>query len=333
MTQTSYEVVKNAVEFKGPDRLPLIFDGLGRNDVHRADWNQSGACPKDKTEFKDYWGCTWMRTAEANMGQIKGHPLDDWSKLDSYQWPDPDNPRFYEGMEREFAGSQGKYVQTGIFMLLFERMQGLRGFENVLMDLIIEPEKAAMLADRIVDFDILIIENISRRFPGKIHGFEFTDDWGTENALMIDPALWREFFKPRYKKIFGAVKKAGWHVWMHSCGFVNDIIGDLIDIGLNVINLQQPRALGIEEVGARFRGKICFSSLCDIQHTLPFKNNSEIVQEASLLLKHWAAPQGGFILSDYGDGAAIGVPIEKKQIMFDAFIRADPYKDLTPGKN
>jgi hypothetical protein len=84
--------------------------------------------------------------------------------------------------------------------------------------------------------------------------------------------------------------------------------------------------LGIEEVGRQFRGKLCFESLCDIQHTLPYKSEGDIREEAALLLKHWGTPTGGFILSDYGDGRAIGVDDKVKQVMLDAFLDLDPYK-------
>jgi uroporphyrinogen-III decarboxylase len=211
-------------------------------------------------------------------------------------------------------------------MLLFERLHALRGFENTLTDLYLERERIEMLADRIVEFDLGIIRNVSQRFPGSIHGLWFTDDWGTQQNVFVRPQLWDEFFKPRYQRIFGAIHAAGWHVWMHSCGKVNAILDRLIEIGVDVINLQQPRALGIEKIGQEFRGRICFESLCDIQHTLPFKGAEEIRQEARLLLDRWATASGGFILSDYGDGAAIGVPLEKKRIMLDAFIEADPWR-------
>jgi len=224
-------------------------------------------------------------------------------------------------MEQRFEHTDGLYLRTGIFMLLFERIHGLRGFENTMADFYLEREKVDKLADRIVEFGIQIIKNISSRFPGMLDGFSFTDDWGTELALIINPVLWREFFKPRYKRIFDAAHEAGWHVWMHSCGKVNEILGDLCDIGCEVVNLQQPRALGIEEVGKKYAGKLCFETLCDIQHTLPFQDDAAIEAEAKLLMDCWGTADGGFILSDYGDGAAIGVPADKKQIMYDAFIK------------
>jgi len=326
VAMSSYEIVRRAIEFQGPERLPLRFEALGLSDVHDVRWNQIGTGDKEKPQTLDEWGCLWARSEVTNMGQVKGHPLADWQALERYRWPDPDDPAFYEGMEGRFAGSEGKYVSTGIFMLLFERMHALHGFENTLADLYLERERIEMLADRIVEFDLGIIRNVARRFPNSIHGFGFTDDWGTQQAVFIRPQLWDEFFKPRYRRIFDAIHEAGWHVWMHSCGKVNAILESLIEVGLDVINLQQPRALGVEEIGRQFRGRICFESLCDIQHTLPFKGADEIRQEARLLLQHWAVPEGGFILSDYGDGQAIGVELEKKRIMLDAFLEADPWR-------
>jgi len=319
--------IRRAIEFNRPDRLPLLFDALGVSDVHIVQTNQyvPDSCGKNDENF-DEWGCRWVRSQMANMGQVKGHPLKSWSTLKGYKWPNPNDPSLYEGKESRFEGSEEKYVLTEFFMLLFERMHSLHGMENVLVDLYLEKERIEMLADKIVEYDIVVIRNITERFPGCIHGFYFTDDWGSETATLVSPLMWREFFKPRYARIFDAVHKADWHVWMHTCGRVNEIIGDLIDIGLDVINLQQPRALGMEEIGQQFRGLICFDSLCDIQRTLPFGSSEQIRTEAQLLLENWGTNKGGFILSDYGDGEAIGVEVEKKRIMLEAFQELDPWK-------
>jgi hypothetical protein len=131
---------------------------------------------------------------------------------------------------------------------------------------------------------------------------------------------------PRYKRIFDAIHANGWHVWMHSCGKINAILNNLIEIGLDIIEPQQPRTLGIQEIGRQFRGKVCFASLCDIQQTLPHQGEAEIRAEAKMLLEHWATPDGGFILIDYGDGEALGVSLEKKRLMLDAFLNADPWR-------
>ena len=134
--------------------------------------------------------------------------------------------------------------------------------------------------------------------------------------------MWRRFFRPRYKKLIDAAHDAGMHFWLHSCGRVNELMPEFIDLGLDVINLQQPLALGIEEIGRDFRGKICFESLLDIQKTLPSGTREEMEQEAHLLLEHWATPEGGFILSDYDEPAAIQASYEQKKAMFEAFKKA-----------
>lgn len=324
--QTSKQVLKAAINFKTPDRLPVIFNAFGVNDTHSVGWNQIGTGDHSIRQTIDEWGCGWERSDVANMGQVTDHPLGDWSNLDTYAWLDPEDLAYYEGMEQRFEGNEDKYVLTGIFMVLFERMHSLRGFENTLTDFYLEKEKVEALADRIVEIQVRIIENISDRFSGRIDGISFTDDWGTERDIFIQPQMWRDFFKPRYKKIFDACHAAGWDVWMHSCGKVNEIIGDWIETGIDVVNLQQPTILGIEEIGKRYAGKVCFQTLCDIQKTLPFKSDEEIVEEAKLLMKHWGTPEGGFILADYGDGRAIGVSDDKKRVMYNAFMKFDRWK-------
>jgi uroporphyrinogen decarboxylase len=315
-----------AIEFRTPERLPVQYGAFGNNDSHYVAWNQTGTGDLSLRETYDEWGCLWVRTEQSNMGQVKGHPLSDWDALDKYKWPDAADSRFYDGMQARFEGSSGKYVQTGIFMLLFERMHSLRGFENILVDLYLEQERAEMLADRIVEFNLQIIENISSRFPKQIDGFYFTEDWGTELSTFISPQLWSDFFKPRYSKIFQACKKAGWHIWMHSCGKINDIIPGIIEIGADVLNIEQPRVLGIEEVGSKYAGKICFSSGCDIQRTLPFKGEKDIREEAQLLLNCWGTEKGGFILSDDGNDSSLGIPKEKKELSYKAFLELDPWR-------
>ncbi len=68
--------------------------------------------------------------------------------------------------------------------------------------------------------------------------------------------MWRAFFKERYRRLFAAFHEAKIHVWMHSCGHINDVIEEWIECGLDVVNLQQPRNLGIEEIGRRYRGRV-----------------------------------------------------------------------------
>jgi len=306
---TSREIVRRAIHFERPARLPVSFSALGCTDF-------AGVRPQDDPAFRpgiegeDEWGCVWAKTETPNMGQVKGHPLEDIRRLDSHPFPDYDDDARYANVLEELdrADAEEKWIETGIFMVLFERMHSLHGFENTLMDLMIDRPAMDALADRIVEVQLNRIENMVRRFPGRIQAWGMTDDWGTQQAAFIRFDLWMDFFFPRYKKLFDAMHAMGCAVRVHSCGKVNEIIEGLIQAGADDVNLQQPRALGIEEIGRRYRGRICFSSLCDIQATLPTGDRARIEADAEALMSHWATPDGGFIFSDYGDDDAIGVP-------------------------
>jgi uroporphyrinogen decarboxylase len=324
---SSYENIRRAIEFQRPDRLPMVSPIPERNDIFGFGWKQIGAGDPSQARSVDEWGCGWVRISDIDMGAIQHHPLANWGALADYRWPDADDPALYDGQEAKLAGSEEKYVRTGIFMLLFERMQALRGVENLLLEFYVEPEKVERLADRIVEFDLGIIENMARRFAGRIHGFMGSDDWGSQSGLFISPHLWREFFKPRYKRIFDAVHAAGWHMWLHSCGKVNAIMEDLIALGLDVANVQQPRLMGIETIGELCRGRLCFLSECDIQTTLPSGSPDDIRDEARLLLEHWSTPDGGFIFKDYTGGArALNASEESAAVMLEAFMTHDRWR-------
>jgi len=318
---TSRDVVQRAIHFQRPPRLPVSFDALGCTDF-------AGVRPEPdpgfqpRVEGQDEWGCVWAKTDTPNMGQVKGHPLEDLRKLDSHPFPNYDADARYDGMAEALdqADADGKWIESGIFMVLFERMHSLHGFENVLMGLMLDRPAMAALADRIVEVQLNRIENMARRFPGRIQAWGMTDDWGTQQAAFIRFDLWMDFFFPRYKRLFDAMHDMGCAVRVHSCGKVNEIIEGYIRAGVDDVNLQQPRALGIEEIGRRYSGRICFSSLSDIQATLPTGDPAKIEADAEALMTHWATPDGGFIFSDYGDDAAIGVPDPQAKLrMYRAF--------------
>jgi len=262
-----------------------------------------------EVEGEDEWGCVWAKTEMENMGQVKGHPLKSIDDLSTSRIPDYDDDSRYVDVPAalETFQEEGKYIVAGIFMVLFERMHSLYGFENVLCELMVNRPAMEKLADHIVEVHLRFVENVRRRFGNAVHGFTMTDDWGTQQAAFISFDLWMDFFYPRYKHLFDAMHAGGYDVWVHSCGKINEIVEGFIRAGVNVVNLQQPRALGIREMGERYRGRIAFESLADIQHTLPTGDPAKVETDAEDLLRYWASPSGGFIFSDYGDDKAIGV--------------------------
>jgi hypothetical protein len=328
---TPREVVTRAIEFRRPERLPV--NGYGEaSDVTWLVHDEVKPPEAAGAESIDQWLCRWGKTDAKNMGQVKGHPLEDLGRMKDFPWPDGNDVRRYAAVPQRLAdlaadpARRDTYVVTGIFMILWERMHSLHGFENSMIDLVEDSPAIHDLADRILEFDLAVVRNMHRLAGDRIQGFSFTEDWGTQEDVHLSPALWRRFFFPRYRRLFGVIHECGWHVWMHSCGKINRYLPGLIEAGCDVINMQQPRTNGIDEVGRAFAGRLCFETLCDIQKTLPAGDRGAIAAEAEHLMRAWGTPDGGFILGDYGDHEAIGADPEVKAFMLGEFRRLDPYR-------
>jgi uroporphyrinogen decarboxylase len=326
------EIVKRAIEFRCPPRLPV--NGYGENSD--CIWIPTeDILPQQVPSIPglDQWSCRWEKTDLPNMGQVKGHPLRSLADLDAFPWPDVNDPRRYARVNDRLDAVdadpklRGQYRICSIFMLLWERMQALHGLENCMLDMMEDKPAIHELADRLVAYNIGFIENMHRVAGNRIDCFNFSEDWGTQLDLMVSPRLFRRFFFPRYQRIFTAAHEAGWHVWMHSCGKINKSIPILIEAGVDVLNMQQPLTNGILEIGKEFAGKVCFETLCDIQRTLPKGDPDDIKNQAVELMRRWGIAEGGFVLGDYGDEGAIGTAPETKEYMLSVFRQHDPWKN------
>ncbi|HEX9014804.1 MAG TPA: uroporphyrinogen decarboxylase family protein [Chloroflexota bacterium] len=305
----SRERVFRAVEFGGPDRPPVIYNVLPGFELkyprelanlhlhYPSDFAETGF-----TEFEEFtkevgvgerdaWGALWVRYTDDNKGLIVEHPLDDWAKLEGYRFPDPVQAGDWSRVPEMLARNAGEKYVLADGETLFQRMFYLRGFENLMMDILDESPELFYLRDRIVEF---MLRKIEKWLEYPVDCFRFRDDWGTQNQLFINPAKWRKIFKPAYKRLFDAVHGAGKHVFFHSDGNIFTIIPDLIELGANVLN-PQPAAIGVDALGAAFAGKICFMGDINRQTVLPFGTPAEVeayvLKEASTL----GTARGGYI--------------------------------------
>lgn len=299
---TSFELVKATLNFERPDRLCIIQSHLGLDD-RPAMWPKPAKGFTPSVMHEDEWGCVWGYTEVKNMGQVVGHPLTEIpSDLSATKFPDFNDDSRYEdfpGFVEKNRRAQ-KYTAAGLAFSLFERMHMLHGFANTLGDLLASPDTMHRLATHVVDVNLVYIENIYQRFGKSIHGITLSDDWGTQQAAFIGKDLWMEFFYPHYKRFYGAIRDCGYDIWLHSCGRVNDLIECFVKAGATVMNLQQPRAIGIDDISRRYRGTVTFETLCDIQQTLPKNDLKLIDRDVEDLMTQWASPSGGFVFGEYG---------------------------------
>ena len=327
----SREIVRRAIEFGRPERLPFFLGGFWTDklsEVIKDFPNDVCDCwEMDRQEagwffdnpVADDWGCQWARTEVENMGQVVGHPLADWAKLGSYRMPDPRNPFYFARVEEGIREAGERYVVITSHFNLLERLHMLHGFAATLEDFYLAPEKVHRLLDMILEFKLAHIGEAAMRFGDRVHGIFLTDDWGTQNSTLVSEKIFREFFYERYQRLFDAIHGHGWHVILHSCGRINDFVGMLIEVGVDVLNMQQPRTYGIEELGEAYGGKVCFLTTVDIQATLPKQDAGAVRAEARELVEHWSRPEGGLIVFNYGDSESIGVSDEIAEVMFREF--------------
>jgi hypothetical protein len=322
------EIVRRAIKFDDPPRLPFWQHDIAgvpddvcdcwEMDRARRGWFFDNAAEDD-------WGCVWAVTDTKNMGQVVYSPLSDWAELDSYRPPDPRDPFYYDRIEDSLAEANDRYAVVTCHFNLMERLHMLRGFSDTLVDFYCAPEKIERVLDMILEFKLAQFDELKRRYGDRIHGLFLTDDWGTQQGTFISPSMFEQFFLERYRHMVRAVHDGGWHFILHSCGRINDFVPYFIHMGVDVLNMQQPQAYGIEELGRRFGGKICFLTTADIQATMPEGNVDAICAEVRQLVEHWSTPQGGLIVFNYGMDEAIGTTAEATQAMFDEFDRLKDY--------
>ena len=329
---TSRELVTATIEFGGPERIPYSpWIDLPRfrrdrspEDVQTVqelianapqDWIELWPAPV--REYRsvngprvDEWGVTW------NDNYAMEHPLEEsWELVDDLQFPDPHSPGRFEHIPAELNGNEDEYRLATVWCTLFERMWQLRGMGNLFRDQYRHREQFARLRDRVLQFDIGVLEVWLEM---GVDGVWFSDDWGTQEGLLINPTLWRELYKPWYEKLFGMVHEGGAHVWLHSCGNVTEIIPDLIQIGLDVLNPVQSRAMDVDELGRTYGGKLCFWGGLDVQVTVPRGKPEDIDQEVRHLIEVFGSHNGGYI---GGTSHTIlpDAPVENIRAVFDAF--------------
>lgn len=241
--------------------------------------------------FRDVFGVVWDRSIDKDIGDVRGCVLSK-PTLGGYTFPNPLDPRFFANIEPEINKKPDMFRCFQIGFSLYERAWTLRGIENLLMDFYLNPDFVHELLDRICDYNLAQVE---KALEYDIDAVYFGDDWGQQKGLIMGYDLWKEFIYPRLKRMYGRVREAGKYVMIHSCGDVDELFDDLIDIGLNSFNPFQPEVMNIYEILPRYRGRLAFHGGLSMQKTLPFGTKEEVVEVSERLLE-WGK-DGSYIFS------------------------------------
>jgi len=246
--------------------------------------------------WADEFGVRWNRRVDKDIGVVCNRLVTP-DNVAEFAFPDPDDPARYDFFDDVIAANRNTAVLMSLGFSLFERAWTLAGMENVMMAMVADKSFANKLLDRILEFNLRIIENACAH---DVDIFRFGDDWGQQQGLLMGPDLWREFIKPRFKQMCDLVKSNGKVTMLHCCGKVDEIFADLIECGLDIFNPFQPEVMDVFEIKNTYGGALTFYGGISIQRTLPFGTVQQVKDEVKKLIDV-VGENGGYIASPSHD--------------------------------
>lgn len=329
---TPRERVRLSLEHKKPDRIPLgyrvtpeinealkkylnipndnelmkrlgidyryVFPNyIGPKDMH---WDFGIDAPG-----KDVWGVErkYLKSAIGGYNEISKYPLKEIEKieeLDEYPWPKIEwfDFKSIENQIKTLEDEDEYWISMTFSGSVFEFSWYMRGMEQFLMDLLINPDFANKIMEKVSTFFIELTTETLKAANGRIDMVRCGDDIGGQTGMLISPVLWRKMIKPWFKKFFLKFHKLGVKTWYHSDGSITPVIEDLIEIGIDILNPLQFNAQNFPSkklLKEKYGNRLSFNGGMDVQTILPFGTISEIKKETIELIEV-LGENGGFIL-------------------------------------
>jgi uroporphyrinogen-III decarboxylase len=310
----SKERVRRAIEFTGPDRVPLLYFNKDKDlsDIVLLPFGRAATFHDPNPDVTE-WGYAWEKI-DGTMGQPKEHPIKSWEDFDRFVPPDPDAPGRFDHLPTLIGREKDRYLIGDLVITGFTVATFLRGFENTMEDMLLEPENFERLLDMVFEYESRIADQFVAHGVDAIY---FGDDFGSQQSLMMSPELWRKYIKPRYQRQFERVHAAGKHVYFHCCGQISEILPDLVEIGCDVLNLNQPDIFGMEAL-SKYKGRVCFNCPVDHQTVAIHGTRDEIRAYVKCLHESLGSPEGGYIgyIEEY---SSVGMSASNYEAIKEAF--------------
>jgi hypothetical protein len=269
--------------------------------------------------YTDPWGCVWETTDDGITGSVHQHPLADWAAFDHYQAPDPDTtdgtcPIDWAEVRARAAKAraEGRIVTGGLpHGHTFLRLQDIRGYENLLFDMVDDEPRLSKLIAMLEEFNYRYVANWLALQPDMM---SYPEDLGMQVGPMLSPELFRKYIKPSYLRLMKPARGQGCIVHMHSDGDIRELADDLIEDGVEVLNLQD-LVNGIDWIRDRFAGRICIDLDIDRQSVTARGTPEQIDRLIREEVQKLGSKQGGLMMVH---GVYPGVPLENIAALMDA---------------
>jgi uroporphyrinogen decarboxylase len=255
----------------------------------------------------DRWGVRWEGGLPAGaewepriQAYAVEHPLADLSAMPGYAWPDPEEPgmfgAMFEGLDHE-----ANLILAEVPYLLFERAYLLMGMEAFFVAAVGQPDLVTQLLRGIADYQITLIRRLIAHGAKAVRA---TDDYGGQSGLLMSPQMWRKLIKPELARIVQATREAGAMFFLHSCGHITELVGDFIEVGVEVLDPIQAGANDHVRLKERYGDRISFMYGVNSQGALSQGTPEEVEADIRQCLRV-LAPGGGYVL---GPDNSIAIP-------------------------
>ena len=316
----------SAGEMARPSEALLELLDVDFRSVSLSAPDEAAAAWLDGSRFVDEWGVVWARAGEGEFinkdGPFQQLEEPGLADLERHEWPDPDDPGRYRGM-REAALAVREQTDYALVLDLdlgiVNKCQRVRGFCEWLEDLPLRPAFAEGLLARVLDVEAGIARRALAEVGDLADVVVFYDDLGFQDRCYMHPKLYRRLVKPYHAGLVAAIKGASpAKVLLHSDGSIHELLGDLVEIGIDAINPVQTTAAGMDsrELKREFGEQLAFWGAIDTQRVLPFGTQEDVGREVRQRIDHLGAG-GGYVLAACHNIQA-DVPPENVLAMFEA---------------
>lgn len=304
-------------------RLGIDFRWIVPHWVGVRDEEVAGA-----SGYRDMWGVPHAFVPTGCHYVPMGCPLGaeqlTTGDIEAYAWPDPRNPAMVAGLADEarglYEGSDLVVGADGIKTGILQTAAQLRGYDKLFLDFALRPDLAHALLERISGLTNSMYRHYLRAVGRYVQVVVITDDQGTQSSLMISPAMFRTFIKPRLAALVATIKaESDAAVLLHSDGAIEPIIGDLIEIGVDILNPIQTTAAGMDDTRSlkeTYGDRLCFHGAIDVQRVLRQLPPDEVALEVRRRVADLGR-DGGYILAPCHN-IDDGISPEQTLALFDA---------------
>lgn len=261
----------------------------------------------------DIFGIPWTFGSDGgDVGMVKEYPLKE-ALIEDFVAPSLDKELCNSILTTFEHDTTNRFRLFNLTLNFFERSWSLRGMENILMDMLLEEKFTYQLYDKILNHHLEVLDAV---LDGDFEGVFFGDDWGQQHGLIMGPDLWRKYIKPPMAKMFSKIKSKGKYMVLHSCGDLRPILGDLIDMGLDVYNTVQPEIYDLPTLKKEYGKDLTFWGAVSTQQFLPYATTEEVYKKSIETLKIMASG-GGYIFAPT-HAVTNDIPVENIEAMIQA---------------